>query len=138
MNAITIPSEANDTEELNIRVNAAIGIITWPMILGPRKHIKRIAHRLGAHGPGRDFDYPIHYAKRRSGPPVFVHIRSGPDNDTSTSYECYLAFQTNRFAGITLGDSWYVGTPLFNSNCPVLDFGKKRIGFATPKRAWEM
>lgn len=86
MNAITIPSEANDTEELNIRVNAAIGIITWPMILGPRKHIKRIAHRLGAHGPGRDFDYPIHYAKRRSGPPVFVHVGSKAMKLTAKDY----------------------------------------------------
>ncbi|KAH7715151.1 Cathepsin D [Aphelenchoides avenae] len=151
MRAISFAGGANDSSELNIRVNAVTGIFTFPMIIGPKKYIKRIAHRLGGHKTEGDFEYEIGCAKRHTNPPVWIHIGSktitltakdyilkiGDDdsvNNATTSYTCYLAFQSRLF-DLNFGDTWYVGTPLFNSKCLVLDFGKNRIGFATPKKA---
>ncbi|KAH7694013.1 hypothetical protein AAVH_38946, partial [Aphelenchoides avenae] len=58
------------------------------------------------------------------------------ENNSTAPYTCYLAFQSRLF-DLDFGDTWYVGPPLINSNCIMLDFGKNRIGFATPKKARE-
>ncbi|KAH7698525.1 hypothetical protein AAVH_34381, partial [Aphelenchoides avenae] len=109
----------------------------------------RIARRLGGHKKEGDFEYEINCAKRRDNPPVWIHIGSKTPKliakdcilkisddsakNSATPYTCYLAFQSRLF-DLDVGDTWYVGTPLFNSNCLALDFGRKRIGFATPKK----
>ncbi|KAH7715503.1 CRE-ASP-3 protein, partial [Aphelenchoides avenae] len=131
MTAIAIPKGDNDSSELNLRVNAVTGIFQVP-----------VHHRVE--------EYETDCAKRRVNPPVWIHIgrktlkltakdyilKVNDDSvkNSTTPYTCYLAFQSRLF-DLDFGDTWYVGTPLFNSNCLVLDFGKKRIGFATPKEA---
>ncbi|KAH7716793.1 ASP-4 protein [Aphelenchoides avenae] len=137
----------NDEEGLSIPLDEDAGIWMFPMILGPADHVKRIARRVGAvrAGPEAFFEYAIGCDKRSTAPSVFfrvgqkfLELKASDYIVKAIDYEskpsCFLAF-ASRIADLTLGDKWLVGTPLFNSKCLIVDFGRSKIGFAAAKTA---